>query len=323
MTPRYVSQDKAEMARSRIRFYHDKGLPLSEMSKAMGGYPSTSALYYQIYERRVSMSTVTWEAVMLAEFVPPDPEVLEWRARKRHWNAARLAGKPHRMKGVEVERAQAKVRDFHSRGMTYQQMSDATGLKQATVWGIGTQERPSMLRSSYERVMAMEFRPPGRWGAHVSPVGPKRRMQALHAEGYPIPFLAKELGIWNEAHIRKFMRLPFKYIQGNTAREIGEMYERLLATTPEKEGVIKASITRSIRASARNGYAPWHCWDTDTIDDPDAIPNWTGKCGSSHGYYIHRRDGIPICDPCRDAKTAQRKGRYGREVLDRQGGAAA
>ena len=49
-------------------------------------------------------------------------------------------------------------------------------------------------------------------------------------------------------------------------------------------------------------------WDDDTIDDPAAFPDWTGKCGTPDGYDAHYKMKIlPSCQPCRDARAAYRK----------------
>src|SRR5690606_31398529 len=48
-------------------------------------------------------------------------------------------------------------------------------------------------------------------------------------------------------------------------------------------------------------------WDPDTIDDPDAYPEWTGACGTHRGRLIHKREGTPVCGPCKAAPEAARK----------------
>ena len=51
----------------------------------------------------------------------------------------------------------------------------------------------------------------------------------------------------------------------------------------------------------RNGWAPPGAWDDDQIDDPQAHPEWTGECGTDRGYWVHRRQQLPMCTRCETA----------------------
>jgi hypothetical protein len=48
-------------------------------------------------------------------------------------------------------------------------------------------------------------------------------------------------------------------------------------------------------------------WDDDTIDDPNAVPEYTGRCGSIVGALIHLRESIPMCPPCEQSIDNKRK----------------
>ncbi|MCZ0974983.1 hypothetical protein O1L55_34520 [Streptomyces albulus] len=37
------------------------------------------------------------------------------------------------------------------------------------------------------------------------------------------------------------------------------------------------------------------------LDDPAAIPEWTGCCGTDRGYHLHRAEHLPMCSPCQGA----------------------
>lgn len=60
-------------------------------------------------------------------------------------------------------------------------------------------------------------------------------------------------------------------------------------------------------------WAPVGAWDEDTLDDPDAAPDWTGRCGTPGGAEAHRRRGTPTCQACRDVRTAAQRARRERQ----------
>lgn len=66
------------------------------------------------------------------------------------------------------------------------------------------------------------------------------------------------------------------------------------------------SIAKTKARARRQRWAPTWAWDGDTLDDPDASPEWTGACGTAEGYRIHIRETIfegnplPLCDRCRE-----------------------
>lgn len=161
-------------------------------------------------------------------------------------------------------------------------------------------------RSTASAILAVapEINPPARGGGHVNPVGARRRLQALNAAGYPLSFLSAEMG-WakDPAPAGRFVKglQGGQFIIHSTFRKACEVFDRLEMVRPEDMGIPFMSTERARRSAVRNNYAPAHCWDPDTIDDPDAFPEWTGRCGTAHGRRIHAREGIPVCEACRDA----------------------
>jgi transcriptional regulator with XRE-family HTH domain len=146
--------------------------------------------------------------------------------------------------------------------------------------------------------------PPARGGARMSPVGARRRLQALARLGFPLRHLSEgvDWGI-DPQPVHRFItgKSGAVYIMHSTHRKVCELYDKLHQTDPLDLGYSKVSVSRARASAVKNGYAPPSCWDVDTIDDPDAIPEWTGRCGTPLGNRIHQRDGIPMCDPYREA----------------------
>lgn len=133
-------------------------------------------------------------------------------------------------------------------------------------------------------------------------VGIRRRLQALQCAGYPLKVIS---GLTGKTIAQIHATMCGKSSRGFVLRENAELfiaaYDKLQFTSPEEWGVEPVPIKQTRTRSRKNGYAPATCWDPDTIDDPDVFAEWTGMCGSIEGHRIHRREGIPMCGPCREA----------------------
>lgn len=141
-------------------------------------------------------------------------------------------------------------------------------------------------------------------GGRLSPVGSRRRLQALVALGYPLAVLSQGIE-WGSGPqpVHRFIRgkSGTQFIMHSTHLRVCALYDKLAYVDPADMGIGKVSVDRAKKTAAKWGYAPPFTWDDDTIDDPDAAPEWTGHCGTRQGRAIHKRDGIPMCDACRHA----------------------
>lgn len=139
----------------------------------------------------------------------------------------------------------------------------------------------------------------------VPPDGIRRRLQALTVIGYPMPFLAPVIGFDRRELWRLMVGDRSKtFTTRSTLLLVDGLYQRFQLKDPVAEGVDPRMASRTRIISVRKGYAPPHTWDPDTIDDPEAHPEWTGACGTSEGYRIHRREGIPACAACLEFDAA-------------------
>lgn len=134
------------------------------------------------------------------------------------------------------------------------------------------------------------------------PVGVRRRLQALARAGFTSPMIEDETGInWQHLHALTVGRKGRTHVSPETARRVSEAYERMHLRDPVKDyGGQPQSCSRVRMIAERRGYAPHTCWDSDTLGDPEAFPEWTGACGTARGRRIHAREGIPECQACRD-----------------------
>ncbi|MFJ6069012.1 hypothetical protein ACIQHU_38985 [Streptomyces tendae] len=138
----------------------------------------------------------------------------------------------------------------------------------------------------------------------VSPVGTRRRIRALVAMGWPQQYLAEHLGM-RPGNFS--MMLNREYVLVSRVLQVRAMYDALWRVDPSESGATSAGIVRARKHASDRGWAPVGAWDDDTIDDPEAFPDWTGRCGTAEGYQAHYVLGIAYCDPCRQARNAAKR----------------
>lgn len=135
-------------------------------------------------------------------------------------------------------------------------------------------------------------------GMVIAATGTTRRLRALVAVGWPQMNLAAEMG-WTPGNLGTLIAAPTVTVR--TARLVRAVYERLWNVDPLAHGATATGINWAKAWAAEARWAPVGAWDDDTIDDPAAFPDWTGRCGTARGPGLHTEFGIPLCDPCRAA----------------------
>lgn len=137
----------------------------------------------------------------------------------------------------------------------------------------------------------------------IDGTGTRRRLQALVAMGWTQSELARRLDM-NRSNFGR--TIVSALVEAGTARSALALYDELWRLDPVGHGVAQHRAVDA-RASARSkGWAPIGAWDDDVIDDPEAFPDWTGRCGSPDGYRAHYRLHIPMCERCHSARSAAR-----------------
>lgn len=234
------------------------------------------------------------------------------RARK-----LRALGKPQRVLPHEYARVCAIVDAAHSAGMTYKQIAEQLELDHSTITAIGARRAKTVHRDTFNAVIRLQIDtdfPTGRTrhsSPRVDPTSTLRRLRALTAEGIPAEVIATHMPghTWSRT-LRALMTKGAEFVHASTVEDVRHAYDKLKGVTPEDLGVRPQHVRGAKRKAAALGWAPVSCWDDDTIDDPAAIPEWTGACGTEEGYRIHIRetlDGNPMppCEACRNAVEVQ------------------
>ena len=138
--------------------------------------------------------------------------------------------------------------------------------------------RPTTLRvrpSTAARILAIQPSPATvAPSARVDGTGTRRRLQALVAIGFPLPFLAGQLGR-THANLARTLRRASVY--ASTAQLVNALYERLWDTTPPHATKAQRAASAHARAHAqRHRWRPplgWDDIDTDPEADPDRGPD--------------------------------------------------
>lgn len=254
------------------------------------------------------------------------------RARERYASKMRSRGTPLMVTPEEFAAAARLLEKARAAGMSDRMIVEQTGVPVSLPSKVRRGRLRTMHRDTLERLAKLHparptvsfDSPRGRVGsgAMVSPVGTVRRIRALRRDGFPGQFLGERLGVSYQA-VSKLAKESRVAVLESTRLTVAELYADLEGRRPEDFGVTRGAIGKCTTYAVRAGYEPRSCWDKHTIDDPAAVPQWTGMCGTPYGARIHRREGIPVCGPCKELDPGQRVAGFSggrlRELREKRG----
>lgn len=190
------------------------------------------------------------------------------------------------------------VQQLFTDGAGWNQIKAAASCSQSTIYKLRYGQLDKIHRSTANRILAVQLTDALPYGKPVPATGTIRRLRALTAIGHSLSAIANASQI-HEFTIRKTISGRLNCAR-STAAAVADAY-RLLSEIP-------GTSVRSRNRAAAEGWAPTSAWDPDTIDDPEAIPEWTGFCGTDRGWWVHRLERIPVCPPCQAAHDEWRAG---------------
>ncbi|MFJ8923912.1 hypothetical protein ACIREK_31095 [Streptomyces sp. NPDC102415] len=139
-------------------------------------------------------------------------------------------------------------------------------------------------------------------GAVIDATGTRRRMQALSAIGWAAPAVHQRI---NFVNVRTVANLKGReLVTARVARAVRDFYQAVSGSPAETHGVAAVTAKQARSLARRNQWAAPSAWDDDTIDDPQAIPDWTGHCGTDRGWWMHTSQKLPMCEACQNAHEA-------------------
>lgn len=235
------------------------------------------------------------------------------QARGRYADKMRKMGTPLLVTPEEFAAAARLMERARRAGMSDRMIVEQTGVPMSLPSKVRRGAIRTMHRDTLEKLSKLHperpavFFAPTRGkvggGAYVDSTGTLRRVQALRADGFPGRLLGERLGVSYEA-VAQLAKSGRAVVLESTRLAVVDLYDGLDGRWPHEFGVVKHAIGKCATFARRAGYAPRSCWDPDTIDDPAAFPEWTGKCGTVFGWRIHETQEIPLCQPCADARGA-------------------
>lgn len=211
---------------------------------------------------------------------------------------------------VDAGPAREHVKALQAYGLGWKRIARLAGVPISTMskllYGDSRRGPSKQIRPENEAKLLAVQPTPDALGGHTTTdaTGTRRRLQALVAAGWPQAHLARRL-LMSPSNMSLILTVSEERVFVATARAVRALYDEWWNADPQAHGVTLQAFSRARNHARAVAWAPAGAWDEDRIDDPAAIPDWTGKCGTPQGYHAHRRHGLlPPCQPCKDAHNA-------------------
>lgn len=220
-----------------------------------------------------------------------DPCKAEHRRVRKHRRVNRQLGHPSLVDATPAHEYLNRLRQR----MTWEQIFTALGHENRDLHRIAGGRQTRIRRATLAQILAIQPAPPAP-GKYVDATGTRRRIQALRALGYSARAIAEAAGT-EEEHARLISSGAKPVVRHWFAQKINTVFAEL-HRAPAPAG---RSATLARNYAKAQGWAPPAAWDD--IDAPDAAPEWTGHCGTDHGWWLHKTHHIPTCARCQTAHT--------------------
>ncbi|MGW1949126.1 hypothetical protein ACWCRC_32985 [Streptomyces sp. NPDC001940] len=125
---------------------------------------------------------------------------------------------------------------------------------------------------------------------HIDGTGTRRRIQALAMAGWPSVAIRDQLGDVATGTIEKLRSRTT--VTARLARAVRDFYNQVSTKTAEEFGVTPWIANRTRGYAARHNWVMAAAWDDDTIDDPQAKPDFGDRVLSFHERAELRREEI-------------------------------
>ncbi|MFI1525444.1 hypothetical protein [Streptomyces griseus] len=191
----------------------------------------------------------------------------------------------------DVNEVATHIERLLNTGWTCNTIADAAGVDRRGMYNIRFRRQKSVNHATANRILGIRTPGAAYW---VDATSSRRRVQALAAIGWSQDYIGRKAGVTHTT-ITHVAGNRSKLVAATTRDAIAAVY-RDLCETPGPSGWVRAR-------AAKFGWAGPIAWDDDTIGDPNAIPEWTGYCGTDRGWWTHRQQNIPVCDACDQAHT--------------------
>ncbi|MCQ8831833.1 hypothetical protein [Streptomyces malaysiensis] len=223
-----------------------------------------------------------------------------WQRRRR-----RLIGYGQWQPFTNAEPVRAHVRAIQAADMSVKNIAAATGVTVSTLdyllYGDEEHTQPANIRTEAAQTLLAYWPTLDDYfdGAIINATGTNRRLRALAAIGWPARAIHQHIDFVTISTIERARFNP--RVRARLARAVRDHYNHASVQKPEDHGISAWVASRTRNAAAQYGWEDPGAWDEDTIDDPQAQPDWTGHCGTDHGWWLHSLNHIPTCQRCETA----------------------
>lgn len=216
-------------------------------------------------------------------------------ARRRHHKHTRVNRQLGRSPFTSPAEAQAHLEKLHQT-MSWKSLVAATGMPLGGLLKIYNGRRTKIRQETHAKIMAVTAPTRGDRGQYLDVTGSMRRTQALSYLGHSYDTIANAADT-SRNRILSIANGRQPTIRRDLAERLQNAYQCLAPVRPP----VNKFTTRTRNFARANGWAPPGAWDDDTIDAPNAHPDWTGHCGTDRGWWTHRLTHIPTCQACEAA----------------------
>ncbi|MFI5769602.1 hypothetical protein ACIA74_13780 [Streptomyces sp. NPDC051658] len=214
-------------------------------------------------------------------------------AHYRYMSRYRLDRERGQHRRTDATAAAEHVRQLAAEGWSHRQIANAAQCSERLIASLAQGTYASTRADLAARILAAQPRialvPPT---TYVDATGTIRRIRALITAGHTLQAVAAAVGT-HKTTLGRIVNHEHDRLTARLAQSVAKAYSRL-SNTP-------GDCARARMRAARLGWAPPAAWDDDTIDDPAAVADWTGACGSDRGWWMHTLQKLPMCEPCQAA----------------------
>lgn len=179
---------------------------------------------------------------------------------------------------VPADETRAHLDRLVRSGLALARITEQTGIDERSLARLlkGRPDRSTsrVKESTRDRILAVA---PARYvhevsgRAFVPALGTIRRLNALHAVGWPTGAIAREAGL--HATTLNGIRRQ-RLVTVHTATAIARAYDRVWdVPPPSATRADRASTTQALRRAAANGWPPPMAWDDHNLDRPNGRPS--------------------------------------------------
>jgi hypothetical protein len=173
---------------------------------------------------------------------------------------------------VDAEPVRMHVQALMQAGVGYRRIAAESGVSTSTIdmllYGGGRPAQTQRVRPETARALLAVSAQIGR---RTDATGPRRRFEALVANGWSPAELSRRIGMGQQSLLRMMVRPQIEVV---AARKIRALFDELaFVEPPSRTSRQRGVATKARRRATEGGWLPPAAWFDVDIDDPAAVPD--------------------------------------------------